>query len=208
MRRIIALSTLVAMCLLPPAAVAQAGASAVVGLVAQGATGVAGIPIDIAGPVERRAVTDADGRFRFEGLPDGAYTLTPHHDAYTFAPTTLTLTLPGETTPIFDAQPAMPTAREAEESALPVRLVSAYPIPFREGTTVTYTVTQAGDVALDVIDMLGRRVRILATGPHAVGVHERRFEAGALPRGWYLIRLWAHSEDGVRQDTHRVLLLR
>ena len=206
MRRAVTSSLFAIALLLATSATAQT--STVMGLVAQGPTGVEGVTIELAGPVERTAVTDAAGQFRFEGLPAGMYTLTPAHAAYTFAPAALSLTLPGQTTPIFDAQPVTTTAREPEVSVLPPTLGPVYPAPFHEAAAVAYTVTQPGAVRLDVVDVLGRRVRALATGHHAAGTYTRRFEAGALPSGWYLIRLQISSGRGLTQQTHRVLLLR
>jgi len=58
-------------------------------------TGAGGEPVSVtilAGPT---AIVDAEGRFRFDGLPDGGYTLTPSSDAFTFAPPSRTVVLSG-----------------------------------------------------------------------------------------------------------------
>lgn len=71
---------------------------------------------------------------------------------------------------------------------------AAYPNPFNPYTTLRFTLTKAGDVRLEVFDVLGRRVALLADGPHTAGPHAVRFDAPGLPTGTYLYRLQAGAE--------------
>ncbi|HYE96954.1 MAG TPA: M14 family zinc carboxypeptidase, partial [Rubricoccaceae bacterium] len=68
-------------------------------------------------------------------------------------------------------------------------LAPATPNPFRGGTRLAFTLPAGGAVELAVYDVLGRRVAVLADGPHAAGRHVVAFEAGALPAGVYVARL-------------------
>ncbi|MBL8141914.1 MAG: carboxypeptidase regulatory-like domain-containing protein, partial [Acidobacteria bacterium] len=50
-------------------------------------TGVAGVPVTLAGAQTGATVTDGDGRFAFAGLPaGGTYTVTPTGTAWSVAP--------------------------------------------------------------------------------------------------------------------------
>ena len=49
------------------------------------------------------------------------------------------------------------------------------------------------EVRIEVHDVLGRRVAVLADGAYAAGTYRVRFEAGHLPSGLYLVRAHMHS---------------
>ncbi|HYE96953.1 MAG TPA: M14 family zinc carboxypeptidase [Rubricoccaceae bacterium] len=63
------------------------------------------------------------------------------------------------------------------------------PNPFRGAAQIAFTLPAGGAVELAVYDVLGRRVAVLADGPHAAGRHVATVEAGAFPAGVYVARL-------------------
>ncbi len=69
------------------------------------------------------------------------------------------------------------------------RLEPSYPNPFRERTTLTYSLDSPALVRLEVYDMLGRSVKTLVHQMQAAGPHTALFEADGLPPGWYVYRL-------------------
>jgi glycosidase len=83
-------------------------------------------------------------------------------------------------------------------TASELKLDSGYPNPFRQQTTISYTLPEEGVVTLEIFDVLGRRVRTLVderkeAGPHTV-VWRGGNEAGqSVSSGVYLGRL---SFDG------------
>ena len=79
-----------------------------------------------------------------------------------------------------------------------------YPNPFNPATTLTYTLEQAGDTTLEVFDVQGRVVQLLADGYQQAGSHEVRLDAGSLPSGVYLARL----TTGQHSVVHRMALAR
>jgi hypothetical protein len=94
-----------------------------------------------------------------------------------------------------DAPPAVP-ARTA--------LVSASPNPFRSSTRVAFDLAVEADVALEVYDVHGARVAVLARGRRPAGAHQvawaGRDAAGRdLPAGVYLLRLVAGELRSVRK---------
>jgi len=60
---------------------------------------------------------------------------------------------------------------------------------FSSEGSVSYTLPKAGDVEVTLWDALGRRVQTLYTGHADAGEHTLAWDASALPRGAYFIRL-------------------
>lgn len=94
------------------------------------------------------------------------------------------------------AQPGAPTAKAAEPTA--------GPNPFRDRTSITYTLAESAEVDLRVLDALGREVAVLASGVQAPGPYAATFDARGLPSGTYL---WRLSVDG-EVTTGRLTLAR
>lgn len=85
--------------------------------------------------------------------------------------------------------------------ALALRLAAPAPNPATLSTRLTYSLPVAQSVRLEVLDLQGRSVRTLASGPHPAGSHTRTWDGtgsgGArVPPGLYLVRLATGS--GVR----------
>ncbi len=89
----------------------------------------------------------------------------------------------------------------------PVAFALRAPNPARGNTTFEFGLPAEGDVALEVIDMAGRRVASLAEGLHAAGVHHVTWTgetgAGHAAPGMYLVRL----KSGSKQLTRRFAYL-
>ncbi len=90
---------------------------------------------------------------------------------------------------------------EKEQSQLQpesLTLWSNYPNPFRERTTIEYTLPDASDVRLEVYDLLGRRVQVLVDGRKEAGLHRvtwngRNGGGTAAASGLYIVRLQANG---------------
>lgn len=83
------------------------------------------------------------------------------------------------------------------------------PNPFRSSTTFRFTTARDGTADVEVLDVLGRRVRALHAGFLAAGKHEsawdgRDEDGRPAPAGVYLCRL--RTADGAL--TRRVVLVR
>lgn len=99
-------------------------------------------------------------------------------------------------------------ARGASEGAplYPVAfgLDGGYPNPFSEATTLHYRLGVRGEATLEVFDLLGRRVLVLAEGVRAAGAHEARWDgrdAAGRPvaSGVYLVRLRTDAATATRR---------
>jgi photosystem II stability/assembly factor-like uncharacterized protein len=87
------------------------------------------------------------------------------------------------------------------------------PNPFTNATRIVYTLPRAADVRVEVFDLHGHRVAVLASGRQSAGPHEVRFGVGApdasgallgrLPAGVYFYRVRA----GAASATRKMLLL-
>ncbi|MHC1738934.1 MAG: T9SS type A sorting domain-containing protein [Ignavibacteriaceae bacterium] len=66
-----------------------------------------------------------------------------------------------------------------------------FPNPFNPVTVISYNLPERGYVLLNVFDVLGKRVRVLADIEQNEGRYEVRFEAGDLPSGIYFYSLQA-----------------
>lgn len=70
-----------------------------------------------------------------------------------------------------------------------ITLYGNYPNPFNPTTTLRYALPGAGVVAVQVFDVLGRKVAELTPGVQAPGVQELPFDASRLASGLYLYRV-------------------
>ena len=94
-------------------------------------------------------------------------------------------------------------ATEGEPGA--VRLGPPVPNPTADQATFTVRLERPGPAAIDLVDLLGRRVAVLHDGPLSGGVdHPFRVSGEALPAGVYVVRVVA---GGLRQS-HRLVVAR
>ncbi|TVQ11673.1 MAG: T9SS C-terminal target domain-containing protein [Balneolaceae bacterium] len=70
-----------------------------------------------------------------------------------------------------------------------IRLLQNYPNPFNPVTHISFEISQAMEVSLEVFDLTGRMVAQPAAGMHDQGVHTVRFDARNLASGVYIARL-------------------
>ncbi|MDM7971667.1 MAG: T9SS type A sorting domain-containing protein [candidate division Zixibacteria bacterium] len=80
------------------------------------------------------------------------------------------------------------------EAAGAVGLSQNFPNPFNSGTTLSFTVPKTSPVRLEVFNVLGRRVAVLAEGVHTPGVYRVHWagkdeQGGEAPSGVYFYRL-------------------
>lgn len=93
-----------------------------------------------------------------------------------------------------------------EASYLPqdILLDQNYPNPFNPATTIAYSLPRSAMVRLEIFNMLGQRLEVLADGWQTAGQHRAVFNAGNLESGTYFYRL---SVEG-KSSSRRMLLLK
>ena len=79
-----------------------------------------------------------------------------------------------------------------------------YPNPFNPLTTIRYELDRTEVARLEVFDILGRRIALLADGAHTAGRHQVVWDAKGTASGVYFYRL----SQGRRSEVRSMVLLR
>lgn len=88
-------------------------------------------------------------------------------------------------------------------------LLPNHPNPFNSSTTVPFDLSERSRIRLDVVDVSGRAVAMLAEGSYGAGRHAIRWSADAIASGAYVARL--SVQTGQRPGvvfTRRLVLIR
>ena len=93
---------------------------------------------------------------------------------------------------------------EAPPTPSGYELFQNYPNPFNPTTSISYDLPEPAEATLSVFDLLGRQIRVLASGTQPAGSHEVSFDATGLPSGVYIYRL----EGGGFVETRRMVVVR
>ncbi|MEX2364654.1 MAG: T9SS type A sorting domain-containing protein [Balneolaceae bacterium] len=83
-------------------------------------------------------------------------------------------------------------------------LNNAYPNPFNPSTVIPFVLPEDGKVRIEVFDVTGRLVSVLANQKYQSGSHEVRFDAGHLSSGMYLLR----AQYGGVTETQKITLVK
>ena len=106
------------------------------------------------------------------------------------------------------ALPASTSAAQGQQSSKDNRtgseLKQNYPNPFSPSTNIRYTLSTAGDVRLDVFNLLGQHVSSLVDGHRTAGEHTVAFDASGLGSGVYFYRI----ETGCAVQTMKMMLVK
>ncbi len=79
-----------------------------------------------------------------------------------------------------------------------------YPNPFNPTTQIEFSVPESGNVTLEVFNVTGQRVAVLAEGMHSAGHYSLIFDGSQLASGIYLYRLRSRSFS----ETRKMLLMK
>ena len=78
-------------------------------------------------------------------------------------------------------------------------LFQNYPNPFNPSTVISYQLSNATKVRLEVFDITGRSVELLVDESQHPGRYRVNFEGGGLPSGVYFARLSVNDRSGIRK---------
>jgi hypothetical protein len=102
-------------------------------------------------------------------------------------------------------------ALESDELPLPdeFSLKSNYPNPFNARTTIVFDLPEDAEVAVDVFDMLGRRVLTIPSTRISAGAsREQAIDAGALASGNYVYVVTARLSESVSRGSSQFTLIK
>ncbi|MCP4580393.1 MAG: T9SS type A sorting domain-containing protein [candidate division Zixibacteria bacterium] len=83
-------------------------------------------------------------------------------------------------------------------------LMQNYPNPFNQSTTIRYDLPKAGDVTIDIYDILGRKVETLINGNQPAGHHQVTWNARDMATGMYFYKLNADNFS----ETKKMIMLK
>jgi len=94
----------------------------------------------------------------------------------------------------------------AENEILPENIIIPrnYPNPFNASTTISYNLIKPAAVAIDIYDMLGRKIETLISNNQPAGDHSITWDADHAASGTYFYKLSA----GESVQTKRMILLK
>lgn len=79
-----------------------------------------------------------------------------------------------------------------------------YPNPFNASTTITYDLSEAGNVVIDIYNLLGSKVATLQNGRQSAGNHQVIWNAQGVSSGTYFYKIQA----GDQSRTEKMVLLK
>jgi titin len=99
-----------------------------------------------------------------------------------------------------------PDAVSSEVTLVPADYIleQNYPNPFNPSTTIRFSVPRGGDVKMDVLDILGRKVATLVDGFRAQGNYSVQWSCSDCATGVYLLRMTAGDKTMMK----KMMLLR
>jgi hypothetical protein len=103
-------------------------------------------------------------------------------------------------------EPAVDDIRDKKQSQIPTafRLGQNYPNPFNPTTNIQYDVPIAGDVSVELYNLVGQKISVLAKGDHQPGFYSVTVEGDGLASGIYFVSMKAGDFYQVR----KILLLK
>ncbi len=96
------------------------------------------------------------------------------------------------------------SADEADNVPVEFALAQNYPNPFNASTTIEFKLPEAGDVTIQIYDILGRSIETLISGSQSAGTHSVVWHADNKPSGIYFYRI----DAGNFSDQKSCLLLK
>lgn len=92
--------------------------------------------------------------------------------------------------------------QETTEITIPAATVSglnSFPNPFRDNSTIIFSLDKQAHTELSVFDITGKRVAVLVNGVLQAGSHKALFHANRLPPGIYTLKLSYNGKTLIRK---------
>ncbi len=82
-----------------------------------------------------------------------------------------------------------------------IRDFSIHPNPFQSSAKISYQLDEFADVEIELVDVMGKKIRSIAQGEQAPGAHQYQLE-GNLPAGVYFVSLQVNGARLTRRIIH------
>jgi len=104
---------------------------------------------------------------------------------------------------VLEVDPVLTLSTQAPRA---LAILGNYPNPFGDATTIRFDLPEAGDVQVQVFDLMGREVATLVDAPLSAGTHEVTWNGAlsngqAIASGLYLVRLQAGGQTTTQRMT-------
>jgi hypothetical protein len=105
------------------------------------------------------------------------------------------------TSPAFVIYSPLPDAAVERETAIPQAVVldQNYPNPFNPTTTIRFGLPRAAEVAVEIYDVLGRKLTTLMSSYQQAGMHTATWNCAECATGVYFVRLRAGKDVLMRK---------
>jgi len=102
-----------------------------------------------------------------------------------------------------------PTSVEDQNGTIPKQfnLSQNYPNPFNPSTKINFSLPVNAQVKIDVINILGQRIKTLVDADYSAGNHELIFDASNLSSGIYIYRIDANGQNGKLFSSSKKMIL-
>lgn len=158
--------------------------------------------LDANGTVLSSVKSNSKGYYELSGLPSGNYSVKASSLGMEMVTNTQPMTLNKENVQLdlvmktagaptqVDGKPSVPSA---------IQLVSVYPNPFNPETTLSFKLPAAGNVTVQIYNMLGQQVNLLSATSLNAGLNQIRwngssFNGTPVSSGVYLFRILAGNQ--------------
>jgi hypothetical protein len=176
-------------------------------------SGVNVFALNPVGMVVGYGMTDPSGAYSITGLPAGQTTLVADRDGYMSAQGSVNIgpmdySVNGGTlvlTPVGATSVGSETGTPVHYS-----LGQNYPNPFNPSTSISFELPAMSQVTLEVFNLLGQQVAVVASGTKAAGRYTVSWDASKMASGVYFYRLTAIPAGGGQTFTslHKMVLLK
>jgi hypothetical protein len=82
-----------------------------------------------------------------------------------------------------------------------------YPNPFNPSTKINFDLPVSASVKIDIINVIGQKVKTLVDANYTAGSHELNFDASALSSGMYIYKIDAVGQNGQKFSSSKKMIL-
>lgn len=72
-------------------------------------------------------------------------------------------------------------------------MIKVYPNPFRESTTINYTLDKSGWLTITIYNLLGEETETLFAGIQTQGSHQIKWTVNSLQAGIYIVQIQSNE---------------